>query len=189
MQLILNNPEAFDSTLAHYGSFENVQNHIALIGPAGGDLEERCGYYGERVVLLAQSLGLNTCWVALTYKKKNSAAQIAPGEKFVLCLAIGYGKMQGGAHKIKTAEKVSRIPSEGEMPDWFKAGIDAALLAPTAMNQQRFRFDLQGTDNQGIALVRANALPTISCGKVDLGIAKLHFELGANTVSNRWRFV
>lgn len=70
MQLILNNPEAFDSTLAHYGSFENVQNHIALIGPAGGDLEERCGYYGERVVLLAQSLGLNTCWVALTYKRK-----------------------------------------------------------------------------------------------------------------------
>lgn len=141
------------------------------------------------MVLLAQSLGLNTCWVALTYKKKNSAAQIAPGEKFVLCIAIGYDKMQGVAHKIKTAEKVSRIPSEGEMPDWFKAGIDAALLAPTAMNQQRFRFDLQGTDNQRIALVRANALPTISCGKVDLGIAKLHFELGANTVLNRWRFV
>lgn len=107
----------------------------------------------------------------------------------MLCIAIGYGKMQGVAHKIKTAEKVSRIPSEGEMPDWFKAGIDAALLAPTAMNQQRFRFDLQGTDNQRIALVRANALPTISCGKVDLGIAKLHFELGANAVSNRWRFV
>ena len=107
----------------------------------------------------------------------------------MLCIAIGYGKMQGVAHKIKTAAKVSRISSEGEMPDWFKAGIDAALLAPTAMNQQRFRFDLQGTDNQRIALVRANALPAISCGKVDLGIAKLHFELGANAVSNRWRFV
>lgn len=92
MQLILNNPEAFDSTLAHYGSFENVQNHIALIGPAGGDLEERCGYYGERVVLLAQSLGLNTCWVALTYKKKNSAAQIAPGENSCYVLRLATAK-------------------------------------------------------------------------------------------------
>ncbi len=37
-----------------------------MIGKKGPTLEESCGYYGERLVLLAQQLGLNTCWVAMT---------------------------------------------------------------------------------------------------------------------------
>ena len=61
IQLVTNEPKAFDSFMAHYGKFSGVQNYIALIGKKSAGLEERLGYYGERLVLLAQTLGLNTC--------------------------------------------------------------------------------------------------------------------------------
>lgn len=86
-------------------------------------------------------------------------------------LALGYGATQGVAHKIKTAEQVSNLSSES--PDWFKQGVEAALLAPTAMNQQKFKFKLVEDDA---------VLATAGVGfysKIDLGIAKYHFELGA----------
>ena len=187
IQLCCDNPGAFDGRLAHYGSFHNVRNHIALVGPVRRDLDEACGYAGERLVLLAQLLGLNTCWVALTYRKKASAARVAAGEKYVCCIALGYGDQSGQAHTVKPLEKLGRMVGGkgiGGAPAWFMAGLEAAALAPTALNQQRFCFELAADAHT----VRARALPTVSCGSIDLGIAKLHFELGANTVSRDWTF-
>ena len=86
IQLIVNEPKAFDGFMAHYGKFSGVKNYIAMIGKKGPDLEEICGYYGERLVLLAQQLGLNTCWVAMTYSKVKTAYQIGAGEK--LCFIL-----------------------------------------------------------------------------------------------------
>ena len=102
MQLVLDEPHAFEGFMAHYGKFSGVRNYIALIGRKGNDLEEKCGYYGEKVVLYAQTLGLNTCWVGLTYSKVKSAFQIDPGEKLCLVIAIGYGQTQGVSHKSTT---------------------------------------------------------------------------------------
>lgn len=98
MQLVLDEPHAFEGFMAHYGKFSGVRNYIALIGRKGNDLEEKCGYYGEKVVLYAQTLGLNTCWVGLTYSKVKSALQIDPEEKLCLVIAIGYGQTQGVSH-------------------------------------------------------------------------------------------
>lgn len=187
IQLCLDNPEAFDGRLARYGSFRNVRNHIALVGPTRPGLDEACGYAGERLVLLAQELGLNTCWVALTYSKKASAARVVAGEKFVCCIALGYGEKTGAAHQVKPIEKLGRTAAGSELataPAWFAAGLEAAQLAPTAVNQQRFRFELAANEHA----VHARALPAVSCGHIDLGIAKLHFELGANSVSRDWSF-
>ena len=187
IQLCLDNPEAFDGRLAHYGSFRNVRNHIALVGPTRPGLDKACGYAGERLVLLAQELGLNTCWVALTYSKKASAARVAAGEKFVCCIALGYGEKAGAAHQVKPIEKLGRTATGSELataPAWFAAGLEAAQLAPTAVNQQRFRFELAANEHA----VHARVLPAVSCGHIDLGIAKLHFELGANSVSRDWSF-
>lgn len=47
-------PQGFDSRLAHYGHFRDVSNYIVLSGVKGADFEQRCGYYGEKVVLFAQ---------------------------------------------------------------------------------------------------------------------------------------
>lgn len=186
MQLCFDDSRAFDGSLAHYGSFRNVRNHLALVGRAAPDLDERCGYAGEKIVLLAQALGLNTCWVALTYDRAASAAHVGSGERHVLCVALGYGQDGGRPHKAKPLERLCRSEArpDGNLPAWFSAGVEAARLAPTALNQQRFRFEL-AADGTG---VRARALPALSCGKVDLGIAKLHFELGANAISHAWRF-
>lgn len=177
MQLVLNEPEGFGGFMAHYGKFSGVQNYIALIGKKSPKLEETCGYYGEQLVLRAQQLGLNTCWVALTYKKVKTAFQVLPGEKLCLVIALGYGKTQGVPHKSKAPEAVMNV--EGEAPDWFRRGVQAALLAPTAMNQQKFMFTLKGST------VTAKAGAGFY-SKVDLGIVKYHFELGAGTDRFQW---
>lgn len=170
IQLVTNEPKAFDGFMAHYGKFSGVTDYIAMIGKKGADLDEKCGYYGERLVLKAQQLGLNTCWVAMTYSKIKTAFSVSQGEKLCVVIALGYGKTQGTAHKSKSIEEVSR--AEGQVPDWFRQGVEAALLAPTAMNQQKFLFTLEGDQ------VSAKAGRGFY-SKVDLGIVKYHFEIGA----------
>lgn len=165
------NPDGFDSKLAHYGSFRNVTNYIILAGKPSDSLQEKCGYYGEKIVLEAQRLGLNTCWVALSFNKTNVKKLIPEGEKLVSVIAIGYGQTQGRPHKSKTLERV--MATKGEMPDWFKKGAEAAFLAPTAINQQKFKMEIK------------NGNPVISIAgrgpytKIDLGIVKYHFEVAS----------
>ena len=135
IQLVTNEPKAFDGFMAHYGKFSGVTSYIAMIGKKER-LDEKCGYYGERLVLLAQQLGLNTCWVAMTYKKIPGTFEVNKGEKLTVVISLGYGKAQGVEHKSKPMNAVSNINPNS--PEWFKKGVEAALLAPTAMNQQKF---------------------------------------------------
>ena len=182
IQLITDEPKAFGtSKMAHYGKFSGVRNYLALVGPKDDSLlDEKVGYYGERLVLLAQQLGLNTCWVVLTYKKQTDVVAIAPGERLRCVIAIGYGTTQGVAHKVKDVGKVCRSKT-GEMPDWFCRGLAAALLAPTALHQQKFKFTLL-SDNK----VEARA-GFGYCTKIDLGIVKYHFEVGAGVENFTWK--
>lgn len=166
IQILFDEPKCFDSMMAHYGKFSGVQNYIALVGPKGGDLEEKCGYYGERLVLLAQTLGLNTCWVAMTHGK--SAAEIASGEKQACLISLGYGSTQGVPHTSKQPDQLAKVA--GEEPDWFREGMEAVMLAPTAMNQQKFLFTVNGDE------VKASVAGAGFYAKMDLGIVKYHFE-------------
>lgn len=177
IQLVTDEPKAFDSFMAHYGKFSGVSNYIALIGAKSDKLDELCGYYGERLVLKAQQLGLNSCWVAMTYKKIPGAFKVGKGEKLTVVISIGYGKVSGEEHKSKSAEAVSNVGADS--PEWFKNGVEAALLAPTAMNQQKFKLTQNGNK------VSAKA-GTGFYSKVDLGIVKYHFELGAGEGSFEW---
>ena len=177
IQLVTNEPKAFQGFLAHYGSFRGVTSYLALVGKKGPDLEETCGYYGERLVLKAQQLGLNTCWVALTYSKVSSAFTVAAGEKLCAVIAIGYGKTQGVPHRSKAMEKVTK--TDGPAPDWFTAGVEAALLAPTAMNQQKFQFTLA---EDKVSVRAGMGFYT----KIDLGIVRYHFEAGAGREHFSW---
>lgn len=178
IQLISNEPKAFDGFMAHYGKFKGVNNYIALIGPRGKDLEETCGYYGEKLVLTAEELGLNTCWVYMTYRKIKDAFVVGDNEKLVCVIALGYGAVPGKPHSSKTLEDVVLV--NGDMPAWFVNGVQMALLAPTAMNQQKFEFILDGDT------VLATAGFGV-CTKIDLGIVKYHFELGAGKENFRWK--
>lgn len=172
IQLVTNDPKVFDSMMAHYGKFSGVRNYITLIGPKGADFDEKSGYYGERIALKAQMLGLNTCWVAMTFSKgaAKKAVVIDNGEKLGCILALGYGETQGVAHKSRPIAELCK--TNGNIPEWFKNGMEAAMLAPTAMNQQKFIFMLSGDT------VRAKATGGFY-SKVDLGIVKYHFEIGS----------
>ena len=108
IQLVKNEPKAFQGKLAKYGKFSNVTNYLVMAGQKTEDLDERIGYYGEHLVLLAQTLGLNTCWVGLSYSKIPGTYVLEEGEVIKAYIAIGYGETQGVGHKIKTVEKVSR---------------------------------------------------------------------------------
>lgn len=176
-QLVVNEPKAFDSLMARYGKFSGVTNYIALVGKKSPNLDELCGCHGERLVLLAQQLGLNTCWVAMTYKKIPGAFQVDPGEKLTVVIALGYGAVQGVPHKSKPAEAVAK--DFGKAPEWFRRGVNAALLAPTAMNQQKFSFAMK----DGRVLAKADAG---FYTKIDLGIVKYHFEVAVGKENFRW---
>lgn len=162
MQIFYDEPNCFNSFMAHYGKFANVKNYIAIVGTKTE--QEKAGYYGEKLVLKCQELGLNTCWVAMTHGKVR--AEKRKGEKLLIVISLGYGENQGVPHKSKDITKLSKSDSN---PEWFLKGMEAVSLAPTAMNQQKFMFELKN----GVVCAKAlNGFYT----KIDLGIAKYHFE-------------
>ncbi|MDE6342616.1 MAG: nitroreductase [Muribaculaceae bacterium] len=180
MQLVLDERKAFKSFLS-YGNFSNVSNYIMVIGKKSESLDYRAGYYGEKLVLYAQCIGLNTCFVGLTYKKISGAFTIGEDEKIVLCIAIGYGEPDGfRSHKVKRPDQVSNITSDS--PEWFRNGVEAALLAPTAINQQKFYFEYVPHDR--VKPVKGTSLAGYT--KIDLGIAMYNFEVGAGRHNFRW---
>lgn len=185
IQLVLNEPKAFKGGMA-YGVFKGVTNYLVVAGEKSDTLDERAGYYGEELVLLAQTFGIDSCWVGLTYNKITNTFVLNPGEKIVAYIALGYGASPGRNPKRKSISEVSNVSDS--TPAWFLRGVEAALLAPTAINQQKFYFKYLGVQN-------GNTLPTVEAKrsfsiagytKVDLGIAKLHFEIGAGKDKFRW---
>lgn len=183
IQLVLNETRAFTGMLS-YGSFSGVKNYLVMVGKKGDNLDERVGYYGEQLVLLAQTLGLNTCWVGLSYRKVPEAYHVGNDEKLACMIALGYGETQGVSHKIKTVEDVSN--ASDITPSWFKKGVEAALLAPTAVNQQKFSFEYLGLKNNRHQVRAKKGLSMIGYTQMDLGIAKCHFEIVAGVNNLEW---
>ncbi len=182
VQLVRDEPKAFSGLfISTYGQFSGVTNYFVMAGPKGKETEEKVGWYGEELVLLAQTLGLNTCWVGLTYKKVPGTFTLRKGDKIHCVIALGYGANQGVQHPLRPVEKF--YEAAGEVPEWFLKGMEAAILAPTAVNQQKFKFILH-TDGS----VEAKPLfSMVGYTIIDLGIVKYHFELGAGKEHFRWR--
>ncbi|MBQ1482964.1 MAG: nitroreductase [Erysipelotrichaceae bacterium] len=177
IQVLYEEPSCFDSRLAHYGKFKNVKNYAVIAGKKDGSEKERAGYYGELFVLKAQTLGLNSCWAALTHGK--SKAALKEGEKEIIVIALGYGENDGVPHKNKDVNSLA--PDLDKGPEWFRKGVDAAMKAPTAVNQQKFSLKLLEGNR-----VKASAVGLGTLLKLDLGIVKCHFEIGAGKENFKW---
>ena len=162
IQAFYDEPKCFNSFMAHYGKFENVKNYIAIVG--NKNEQEKAGYYGEKIVLKCQELGLNTCWVGMTHGK--SKAEIKRGQKLLVIISLGYGETQGVPHKSKS---IAELGKADQSTEWFGRGMEAVSLAPTAVNQQKFLFELKNGN------VTAKNLGGFY-SNMDLGIAKYHFE-------------
>ena len=191
IQLVTDEPRAFGgfkstSGVFSYGAFTNVRNYFVMAGKKGDDLDEKVGYWGEQLVLLAQTLGLNTCWVGLSYSKVPGTYELADDEKIACYISLGHGQTPGKAHKVKSAKDISN--ASDLTPKWFNRGVDAALLAPTAVNQQKFYIEYLGfRDYSRVPKVTARPLfSMVGYSKIDLGIVKYHFELGAGKENFEW---
>lgn len=182
IELVRDEPRAFGG-LASYGMFRGVRNYLLAFAPDDPSADERIGYWGERVVLTASAQGLDTCWAALTFSRRAGTARMTPqsGERLACAIALGQGKTHGKGHRVKPLERLCRLEGGSGMPSWFRRGMEAAQLAPTALNQQRFRFVLQA-DGRTVRAETASGPYT----RIDLGIARLHFELGAGEENFLW---
>lgn len=170
-QLLLNEPNAFDCLLSRKLGFKNANNYIAIIGKKTIENEMNAGYFGEQVVLKAQELGLNTCFVGATFSRRKAKYELNKGEKLLCIITVGYGETPGTAHINCSIDKLCDF--RGDMPPWFLKGMDYAMLAPTAKNEQKFCFVLRN-ENEVKLVSRGGA-----CRGVTLGIVKYHFETGA----------
>ena len=186
IQLVTNEPNAFSHGMAKYGKFSGISNYIAMVCKKGDDTV--LGYYGEQVVLLAQTLGLNTCWVGLSFSKQPDQYEVRQDEHLVCLVPVGYGATQGVQHpQKKTVKDVAedRRTEKSSLPEWFVQGVEAALLAPTAVNQQLFRFILH--DGNKVEAKKVFSLTNgMGYAPVDLGIVKCHFEIGAGKENFEW---
>lgn len=90
-----------------------------------------------------------------------------------------YDKM-GEVKEISNASDVT--------PKWFNKGVEAAILAPTAVNQQKFYLEYLGfRDFSKLPKVAAKPLfSMVGYSKIDLGIVKYHFEVGAVKENFEW---
>lgn len=154
---------------------KGVKNYFVLAADGGENAAERLGYSSADLMLYAQTLGLNTWYIGGTFD--HGVSKYADGKKVIGIVAVGFGENGGVPHKSKSAEQVSHY--DGEVPDWFASGIEAALLAPTAMNCQGFK--LFGNGNS-VRLEKCSVMFT----PADRGIVKFHFELGAGKESFHW---
>ena len=181
-QLVCGDSRAFENILARYMRFRGTANYLVLAGPDTPALDERCGYWGELVVLEAQARGMRTCWIGGTFSKRKTEFTLEEGERLSLLICIGYGTTDGRPHPArKGVADVSSVPEGMEAPEWFTAGVEEALLAPTAVHQQKFRFALLPEGDHVRATTAGGPFT-----QVDLGIAKFHFELGSGRSADVW---
>ncbi len=177
IRLVTGEEKAFSGLMAKYGKFRNVKNYVVISGTKSDDLSERAGYYGQSFALFAQTLGLNTCFVAVTFTKKEVMKYVPEGNKLCLVLAIGYGENEGIPHKNKPVEDLAALPPNA--PEWYAEGVKGALAAPTAMNQQHFFLEYK--DDQ-VVLTNKGGI----CSLLDLGIVRYSFEVASGRNSDIW---
>ena len=170
LQFMVDAEKTYNKLFNKVAGLGSAPSVIACVGIDDETLEQRVGYYGEKLVLFIQELGLNTCWAG-TFNQKNIGAEVGDGEKLVISIAVGYGKDKGKPHKSKSPEQV--IEAKGDRPYWFNKGVDMALLAPTAINQQKFTIRLN--EDESVDFVDKGGI----FSQVDLGIVRCHFEIGA----------
>ena len=187
IQLVGDNPEVF-IVVARFGLVRGCRTHVAFVvddakasDATRAAVDEAIGYWGQKIVLAAQDMGLNTCWCALCSRKK-SRAVVAPGKRVRLVIAVGHGKTQGFPRKTKSVGALSSVEC-AKAPAWFAVAMEAAQLAPTAMNNQNFKITLLCDGKT----VRIEA-PQSGLNVIDEGIVRCNFEIAANEIGADWRW-
>ncbi|MDO7789092.1 nitroreductase family protein [Desulforamulus aquiferis] len=195
--------DIYKGAMGSYGKIKGAPAYMAFIANTSFPHHlERLGYLGEGLILEATNLGLSTCWVGGFFRPETvaNALSIGPNERVMAVTPVGYTKknysleerlMSGMAKskkRLPIAELVSGLPQD-EWPRWVKLAVEAARLAPSAVNRQPWRFHI---GNQQIIVMLDSIVETYNIPKrLDCGIAMLHIELGALACGVRgdWQFL
>lgn len=183
IRLISDGSDAFNGMKKSYGLFKNVRTLIAIAGKTtDADLLEKAGRYGELLMLEATKMELGTCWVAGTFDRESSVIKVRPDETLVAVITLGNVDnvtLKEKAIRAMIARKVKPLEefyvTDAVVPDWFVRGIQAVQKAPSAKNRQAIKFEYK--EGQVTAYIAAEE--PYRMDPVDLGIAKIHFELAA----------
>ena len=195
--------DIFANALGFYGNIKGAPAFLAFIGDTSDpNVQEKMGYTGEAAILEATSLGLGTCWVALTYNAKavKSMIKLEKTEKLLCVSPVGYTAEKwsfeekvfsgfGSNHNRKPLQSMAGGLPGSQWPDWARAAVEAARLAPSAVNRQPWGFRVE---ERSVTVEVKSRGPKFNIAmRLDCGIAMLHIELGAMSLgaTGNWEFL
>jgi hypothetical protein len=195
--------EVLKGVVGHYGKIKGAQAFVAFVGDLSEPfVQEQVGYTGEGIILEATSLGLGTCWVGASFRPAVAASYVpmATDERVLAVTPLGYtgGEWSfeeramsafGKSHRRKDLSELTSGMNPGDWPEWVTEALDAARLAPSAVNRQPWRFRVEPGD----VTVSVDTLKDsyrIS-KRLDCGIAMLHIEISAmkHGIKGTWEFL
>jgi nitroreductase len=162
---------------------KRAPHYVAFVGDTEvNHFETALGYLGEGIILEATTRGLNTCWVTGFFRPDRTEEDVAirDGEQIVGISPIGYAeesKDRVGNKREHDRKSLSKLIESGNLDkEWVKEALEAARLAPSAVNRQPWRFEVSSTS---ITISYGGLIDWGSSKAIDCGIAMLHVELGA----------
>lgn len=180
-RLFLHNvsPDIFTGIVLGYGRITGCTT-IAVLAASIGEPRSRihAGILGEAFCLEATALGLGTCWVAGTYKRKQLDLPLRADETVLSIIALGVPeKSAPESRKRKSLDRLCK----GDIrlwPEELRRVASAVQLAPSAINLQPWEMAYTG---------ERFILDAPSMQQLDLGIAACHAELAMES-PHTWHF-
>lgn len=184
--------ELFIGILGGYGRVTGAPSALIFVGPSSPGADHHVGYTGEAAVLEATALGLQTCWVGGFFRGPvaNELAGTERSERVFAVSPVGHAtstrpvgeRLMPGTGPDKPRLPLQVIaPGSERWPAWAVAGAEAVRLAPSAMHRQPWRLEL---DERGMTISADGASTPRVTKRLDIGIAMLHFELGARAAGS-----
>lgn len=195
--------------LGTYGVIKGASTYVVAVIPKGKRDLEDFGYVMEKFILKATSLGLGTCWLGGTFNKGEFSKAIAQKEEEILpCVTpIGYPaekrslletvmRLGAGSRHRKSWQEIFFQKKFGPPLLEDEAGeyvtpLEMVRIAPSASNKQpwriimdqgKFHFYLQPTKGYSKIL-------GFEIQRVDMGIAMCHFELAAQELGLKGKWI
>jgi nitroreductase len=186
IRFVTNNGKAFNGFTKSYGVFSGVNDFFLLIRNKDNPQSSiKLGYYGELVVLRCTELGLDTCWAGGAFSRKDLNIILDDGQIVEAAITVGHAPkrftFQENLLRLVFHPRTKRVAdmysSEADFtPDWFVLGMAAVQKAPSTYNRQPARFIYR---KDGTVSAEVKDIETAPLMGIDLGIAKLHFEIGS----------
>lgn len=195
--------DIFKGFLGKYGKIKDAPSVIAFVGIKNDPfINEKIGYTGEGVILEATALGLSTCWVAGFFRPEivSKIIKISKDERVFAVSPLGYSPEKwtfeeklmtgfGSSHKRKPLRELLLEMDDSKLTIPIKTILEAARLAPSAVNRQPWRFSVE---SDGLVVLTDNTNDTFNISKrLDCGIAMLHMEVASlkcGIVKRYWEF-